>query len=153
MLTLKNKLAILFDNEQDREELETLVHTARTTIIRRTLRDIINNSSAMGIGDLEEGSTLITEEELASGVPVTFDLLQVDTPIIVRATLQRYGDVGSNYVTLQIDVKLSERKPSYLMQHNVTTLFVESVSVPRLWKRIDRILKDVPSLAAPLLAN
>lgn len=153
MLTLKNKLAILFDNEQDREELETLVHTARTTIIRRTLRDIINNSSAMGIGDLEEGSTLITEEELASGVPVTFDLLQVDTPIIVRATIQRYGDVGSNYVTLQIDVKLSERKPSYLMQHNVTTLFVESVSVPRLWKRIDRILKDVPSLAAPLLAN
>ncbi|QGH71881.1 hypothetical protein N1M2_18 [Klebsiella phage N1M2] len=153
MLTLKNKLAILFDNEQDREELETLVHTARTTIIRRTLRDIINNSSAMGIGDLEEGSALITEEELASGVPVTFDLLQVDTPIIVRATIQRYGDVGSNYVTLQIDVKLSERKPSYLMQHNVTTLFVESVSVPRLWKRIDRILKDVPSLAAPLLAN
>lgn len=153
MLTLKNKLAILFENEQDREELETLPHTSRTTIIRRHLRDVIKESSAMGLGELEENAELITKEELASGVPVTFDLLQINTPIIIRVTIQRYGKVGSNYVTPQIEVYLTERKPSYLMQHNVTTLFVESVSVPRLWKRIDRIMKDIPSLVAPLLAN
>ncbi|UQT02631.1 hypothetical protein SUREIYA_00320 [Serratia phage vB_SmaM-Sureiya] len=153
MITLQNKLAILFANETDRSDLETANLSTRTNAIRRMLRDMITQSSALGYGDLEEGAELITEQEMTSGVPVTFDLLQVDNPLVIRSTIQRYGDVGSNYVTLNIEVLLSERKSTYLQQYYVTNLFVESVSLSRLWKRMDRIMKDIPSLVAPLLAN
>lgn len=153
MITLQNKLAILFANETDRSDLETANLSTRTNAIRRMLRDMITQSSALGYDDLEEGAELITEQEMTSGVPVTFDLLQVDNPLVIRSTIQRYGDVGSNYVTLNIEVLLSERKSTYLQQYYVTNLFVESVSLSRLWKRMDRIMKDIPSLVAPLLAN
>lgn len=153
MITLQNKLAILFANETDRSDLETANLSTRTNAIRRMLRDMITQSSALGYGDLEEGAELITEQEMTSGVPVTFDLLQVDNPLVIRATIQRYGNAGSNYVTLNIEVLLSERKSTYLQQYYVTNLFVESVSLSRLWKRMDRIMKDIPSLVAPLLAN
>lgn len=153
MITLQNKLAILFANETDRSDLETANLSTRTNAIRRMLRDMITQSSALGYDDLEEGAELITEQEMTSGVPVTFDLLQVDNPLVIRATIQRYGDAGSNYVTLNIEVLLSERKSTYLQQYYVTNLFVESVSLSRLWKRMDRIMKDIPSLVAPLLAN
>ncbi|UQT03405.1 hypothetical protein YUBABA_02030 [Serratia phage vB_SmaM-Yubaba] len=153
MITLQNKLAILFANETDRSDLETANLSTRTNAIRRMLRDMITQSSALGYDDLEEGAELITEQEMTSGVPVTFDLLQVDNPLVIRATIQRYGNAGSNYVTLNIEVLLSERKSTYLQQYYVTNLFVESVSLSRLWKRMDRIMKDIPSLVAPLLAN
>lgn len=153
MITLQNKLAILFANETDRADLETANLSTRTNTIRRMLRAMIAQSSALGYADLEEGAELITEQEMTAGVPVVLDLLQIDNPLAIRATIQRYAKLGSNYVTLNIEVLLSERKSTYLQQYYVTNLFVESVSLSRLWKRMDRIMKDIPSLVAPLLAN
>lgn len=153
MITLKNKLAILFPNETDRDGLEVATPQARTNVIRRMVREMFRESSAIGLTDLEETAVLITPEELASGEHITYDLIQLAFPLVVRATIKRYGRAGSNYVTLDVEVKLAEPKPSYAVEHLVTTIHVESVSVPRLWKRIDRIYKDLPTLIAPLLAE
>lgn len=153
MLTTAQKLAILFNNEIDRIGLASSTPQARTTVIRRMVREMFRESSAMGLVDLEENAVLIKPEELASGEQVTYDLIQLATPLVVRATIQRYGNPGSNYVTVDVQVRLTEVKPSYSMEHPVANFHVESVSVPRLWKRLDRIYKNIPAAIAPLLAN
>lgn len=151
MISLKSRLEILFDNEQDRADLLTSTQVQRTTIIRRSLRDIVNDSNALEF--LKDEGFGLTPDELVSGVPVTFELLQVNIPISIRAALQRFGDVGSNYVSVDITVKLSKRAPSYTIEHNVCNLRVDSCSEARLYKRVERILKDIPSIAANILAE
>lgn len=153
MLTLKNKLDILFKNETDRTTLVDQSHGSRTNVIRRQIREICEESSALGLADLEQETLGLTQDEMNTGTPVTFDLLQVAYPISVRATCTRYGEKGSNYVFVSVKVNLVEGKSSYTIEHPICEFYVESVSLPRLYKRLERILKDVPSIVAPLLAN
>lgn len=151
MIPLKSRLEILFDNEQDRQDLLANTQAQRTTIIRRTLRDIVEGSNALEL--LKDEGFGLTPDEMVSGVPVTFELLQVNIPICIRITLQRFGNLGSNYVTIDIAVILSKRAPSYTIEHNVCNLHVDSCSEARLYKRVERIMKDIPSIAASILAE
>jgi hypothetical protein len=153
MISLKSRLEILFDNQQDRTDLEALEVTQRTTILRRLIRETIETSSALGIAELEQETLELTPDQMTSGTPVTFDLLQVTRPISIRATCTRYGGPGSNYVTVLVKVNLSATKASYTVEHPICETYVDNVSLPRLYKRLERILKDIPSIVAPLLAE
>lgn len=153
MLTTKQKLEILFNNPSDWETLAAQSHGSRAGVIRRHIREVCEGSSALGLADLEPELLGLTQDEMNSGTPVTFDLLQVTHPISVRATCTRYGEKGSNYVFVSVKVNLVEKKSSYTVEHAICEFYVDNVSLPRLYKRLERILKDVPSVVAPLLAN
>lgn len=150
MVSLKSRIEILFKEEQARDNVLTSTQSQRATIIRNLVRGVVEESSAL---PFLEDQTYITQEELDAGVPVSFHLLQVNVPFIIGATIQRYGDRGSNYLSLNVTVALNDRKPTYNIEHHVVTLSVESVSQVRLQPRLERIMKEIPSIVATILAE
>lgn len=152
MISLAAKAVLLFSNQVDRTNYISMGYTQRLTNARAVVHDVVAGSSAMGLEGTSEKELTLTEEQMLSGVPVVFDLLQVRYPISVRATVQRTGYVSDNAVSVTVRINLCDPKPSYVIEHNLCEVFVESVTLPRLYKRLERILKDTPSICGHALA-
>jgi hypothetical protein len=150
MLSLQQRINILFDSEQDQSEL---IHQNWYTLrnaISAVLRVNISESSALGIEGLEEENLKLSSLHKELGISQTVDLLQINKPICLRLTMT---PTPSGYYSLKVSLWLTEPKDTFIIEHHVVDLTVESVEEKRLFKRVQRIMGELPQIAANILAT
>lgn len=152
MLNLQQRLVLLFP-EMKPDDLNTLADapfgTVRNTVSTQ-LKNLIGESSALGFDDLKEGEIKLSSLHKELKISQTLDLLQINKPIVVRLTLIPSGD---DMYSLRLGLWITDPQSSYIVEHHVVDLTVESVQEQRVYKRVERMLSELHRFAAPVIAG
>jgi len=150
MLSLQQRINILFESEQDQTDLVNQSWYTIRNAMSAVLKLSISESSALGIESLEEENLKLSSLHKELGISQTVDLLQINKPITIRLTMT---PTPTGYYSLKVSLWLTERKDTFIVEHHVVDLTVESVEEKRLFKRVQRLLSELPQIAANLMAN
>lgn len=152
MLNLQQRLGLLFP-EMNAADVEALSASPFGTIrntVSTQLKTLIGESSAMGFEGLKEGEIKLSSLHKELKISQTLDLLQINKPIVVRLTLIPIGD---DMYSLRLGLWITDRQPSYVVEHHVVDFTVESVQEQRIYKRVERMLAELHRFAAPVIAG
>lgn len=153
MLTLQKRSDILFEGTDHFGGFITPIGETPFDMVENRIREIIENSSVLD-SDLEiYGETLsLTEVQKDLGISKKIDLLQVNRPIKITATLTPLRS-GSNY-ELRVKLVLTEKmRWGCYLEHPILEMVVESLSEGIIGKNIKILLDEIPYQAAVLITS
>lgn len=150
MINLEQRLNLLFSDEAQVKELLTFTPIALRNQVSRLLKTSLAESSALGLDGQSEADFHIPTLARELGIGISFDLLQIDTPIVARLTMYPQQD---HCVKLVMGLWITDRKPTYTAEYHVVDLVVDSVHPTSCYKRIERMFNDLPVIAASAIAN
>lgn len=152
MLNLQQRLTLLFP-EMNTVYIEALAASPFSIIrnaVSSQLKTLISESSALGLEGLAEAEIKLSSLHKELKISQTTDLLQINKPITVRLTLTSVAD---DIYTLRMSLWLTDRQPSYTIEHHVVDFTVETVQEQRIYKRVERMLGELHRFAAPIIAS
>lgn len=150
MLNLQQRINILFDNKQDQTDLPLQPFGTVRNAVSGQLKLLIAESAALGMDGMEDGDIKLSSLHKELGISRTFDMLQINKPIVVRLEVTPIG--GDEY-RLRMGLWLTDRQASYTVEHHVVDFVVENIQEQRIYKRVERMLGELHRFAAPVIAG